>query len=81
METIEALGEALNKFGVNFILKLSNLIELRPIFKGGVILVSHDERLIQLICKELWLCKDGSVKSIEGGYEQYRKIIEAELEY
>nr|UOU03351.1 ATP-binding cassette subfamily F3 [Brachionus rubens] len=63
METIEALGEALNKFG------------------GGVILVSHDERLIQLICKELWLCRDGNVKSIEGGYDQYRKIIEAELEY
>ncbi|RNA26016.1 ATP-binding cassette sub-family F member 3 [Brachionus plicatilis] len=63
METIEALGEALNKFG------------------GGVILVSHDERLIQLICKELWLCRDGKVKSIEGGYEEYRKLIEAELEY
>ncbi|CAF0895669.1 unnamed protein product [Brachionus calyciflorus] len=63
METIEALGEALNKFG------------------GGVILVSHDERLIQLICKELWFCRDGQVKSIEGGYDQYRKIIESELEY
>nr|APD26560.1 ATP-binding cassette transporter subfamily F member 3 protein [Brachionus koreanus] len=63
METIEALGEALNKFG------------------GGVILVSHDERLIQMICKELWLCRDGKVKSIEGGYDEYRKLIESELEY
>jgi ATP-binding cassette subfamily F protein 3 len=63
METIEALGEALNKF------------------TGGVILVSHDERLITLICKELWLCRDGNVKSIEGGYEVYRKLIEAELEF
>ena len=62
METIEALGEALNKF------------------QGGIILVSHDERLIQMICRELWLCRDGSVRSIEGGYDQYRKIIEKELE-
>jgi ATP-binding cassette subfamily F protein 3 len=63
METIEALGEALNKF------------------TGGVMLVSHDERLIQLVCKELWLCRNGTVKSIDGGYEQYRKLIEEELEY
>jgi ATP-binding cassette subfamily F protein 3 len=63
METIEALGEALNKF------------------TGGVMLVSHDERLIQLVCRELWLCRNGTVKSIDGGYEQYRKLIEEELEY
>lgn len=63
METIEALGEALNKF------------------LGGVILVSHDERLIQMICKELWLCRDGAVKSIEGGYDTYRTLIEKELEF
>ena len=42
-------------------------------------MVSHDERLIQMICKELWLCRDGSVKSIEGGYDTYRKLIEKEL--
>jgi ATP-binding cassette, subfamily F, member 3 len=62
METIEALGEALN------------------LFKGGIILVSHDERLIQLTCKELWLCRDQKVTSIPVGYEQYRKLIEKELE-
>jgi ATP-binding cassette subfamily F protein 3 len=63
METIEALGEALN------------------LFQGGIILVSHDERLIQLICKELWLARDHKVTSIAGGYEQYRKLIEKELEF
>ncbi len=63
METIEALGVALNKF------------------TGGVMLVSHDERLIQIVCKELWLCRDGNVKSINGGYEEYRKLMEQELEF
>jgi len=63
METIEALGIAINKF------------------TGGVILVSHDERLITLVCRELWLARDGQVKSIKGGYEEYRKLIEKELEF
>ena len=44
-------------------------------------MVSHDERLIQMICKELWLCRDGSVKAIEGGYDTYRTLIEKELEF
>ena len=47
---------------------------------GGVILVSHDERLIRMICKELWVCGNGTVKSIEGGFDEYRRIIEAEIE-
>ena len=48
--------------------------------QGGVILVSHDERLIRMICKELWVCGGGTVKSIEGGFDEYRKIVERELE-
>ena len=47
--------------------------------QGGVILVSHDERLIQLVCKELWVVKDGKVHSLEGGFPEYRKIVEEEL--
>ncbi|XP_043469161.1 ATP-binding cassette sub-family F member 3 [Leptopilina heterotoma] len=48
--------------------------------QAGVILVSHDERLIRMVCKELWVCGGGSVKCIEGGFDEYRKIIEKELE-
>lgn len=47
--------------------------------QGGVILVSHDERLIRKVCKELWVCGKGTVKSIEGGFDEYRKIVEQEL--
>jgi ATP-binding cassette, subfamily F, member 3 len=49
-------------------------------FSGGVILVSHDERLIRMVCKELWVCSSGTVKSMEGGFDEYRKIIEMEIE-
>ncbi|CAN7987411.1 unnamed protein product [Ixodes pacificus] len=48
-------------------------------FQGGVVLVSHDERLIHMVCEELWVCSNGSVKSIEGGFSQYRKLVEEEL--
>lgn len=50
------------------------------LLKGGVILVSHDERLIRMVCKELWVCGNGSVHSIEGGFDEYRKVVERELE-
>jgi ATP-binding cassette subfamily F protein 3 len=61
VETVEALGEAINKF------------------KGGVILVSHDQQLIRMICKELWLVRDKKVETIKGGFEEYRRIVDQEL--
>jgi ATPase subunit of ABC transporter with duplicated ATPase domains len=39
------------------------------------VLVSHDERLIARLCKELWVVKDGKVYNLEGGIEQYKKEI------
>lgn len=44
-------------------------------FQGGVILVSHDERLIRLVCKELWVCEAGKVQRIDGGFDEYRDIL------
>lgn len=49
-------------------------------FTGGLILVSHDERMIRLICKELWVCGNGSVSNIEGGIDRYKEIVLAELD-
>lgn len=50
------------------------------LLQAGVILVSHDERLIQMVCTELWVCGEGSVRCIEEGFDEYRRIIERELE-
>ncbi|XP_078060362.1 ATP-binding cassette sub-family F member 3 isoform X2 [Mustelus asterias] len=61
METIEALGNALQKF------------------KGGVILVSHDERLIRMVCKELWVCGCGTVKRVDGGFDEYKDILQEQF--
>jgi len=61
IETVEALGKALNKF------------------KGGLILVSHNEQLIQMVAKETWLCGEKTVKTIEGGFPAYKKALEEEF--
>ncbi|XP_045619070.1 ATP-binding cassette sub-family F member 3 [Procambarus clarkii] len=62
IETIEALGEAIQKF------------------KGGVVLVSHDERLIRMVCTELWVCGDKKVGCMEGGFDEYRALVEKEIQ-
>jgi ATP-binding cassette subfamily F protein 3 len=33
-----------------------------------------------MICQELWVCGGGTVKSIEGGFDEYRKQVEMEIE-
>uniref|UniRef100_A0A1A8R911 ATP-binding cassette sub-family F member 3 n=1 Tax=Nothobranchius pienaari TaxID=704102 RepID=A0A1A8R911_9TELE len=48
-------------------------------FKGGVILVSHDERLIRLVCKELWVCESGNVRRVDGGFDEYRDILQEQF--
>jgi ATP-binding cassette subfamily F protein 3 len=72
------LDEPTNHLDMETIEALGESLNL---FHGGIILVSHDERLIQLVCQELWLARDCKVTSIAGGYEQYRKLIEKELEF
>jgi len=61
IETVEALGNALNKFN------------------GGVILVSHNEQLIQMVAKETWLCGEKTVKRVEGGFPAYKKALQEEF--
>lgn len=49
------------------------------VFQGGVILVSHDERLIRLVCRELWVCEGGKVARIDGGFDEYRDILQEQF--
>lgn len=55
-------------------------------FNGGVVLVSHDERLISLVADELWVVKKGrggkpgSVSIFQGDFEAYRAQLQEELE-
>ena len=47
-------------------------------FNAGVILVSHDARLITETDCQLWIVEDQTINEIDGGFEDYkREILEA----
>lgn len=43
-------------------------------------LVSHDERLIRMVCTELWVCGEKKVRCVEGGFDEYRALVEKEIQ-
>ena len=53
-------------------------------FEGGLVLVSHDFRLINQVAKEIWICEHGAVTKWKGDILSYkehlrRKVLEANL--
>ncbi|OAF65090.1 hypothetical protein A3Q56_07204 [Intoshia linei] len=55
------------------------LCDALKFFKGSAILVLHDERMIRHCCNELWLCDKGTLKSLNGGITEYKKIVHDEM--
>lgn len=55
-------------------------------FEGGVVLVSHDERLVSMVSDELWvvmpgpdLDTPGSVAVFEGSFDEYRNMLRNDM--
>jgi ATP-binding cassette subfamily F protein 2 len=44
-------------------------------YEGGVVLVSHDFRLIDQVAKEIWICDHKQVKPWEGDIRTYKKML------
>ncbi|TFK40936.1 P-loop containing nucleoside triphosphate hydrolase protein [Crucibulum laeve] len=44
-------------------------------WNGGVIIISHDERFITTVAKELWVCGDGTVNKFKGDVQSYKNLI------
>jgi ATP-binding cassette subfamily F protein 2 len=44
-------------------------------FQGGVVLVSHDFRLLSQVAKEIWLCDNWTVKKWAGDIKSYKAAI------
>ncbi|KAI5885140.1 P-loop containing nucleoside triphosphate hydrolase protein [Schizophyllum commune H4-8] len=44
-------------------------------WNGGVIIISHDERFITKVAKELWVCGDGTVTKFMGDVQSYKQLI------
>jgi len=47
-------------------------------YTGGVLIVSHDQHLIQSVCDEIWYIKDKKLKKFHGDFDEYRQFIAAE---
>lgn len=48
-------------------------------FDGGLILVSHDFRLINQVAKEIWVCENQSVKRWKGTIQEYKEHLVQKL--
>jgi len=46
-------------------------------FDGGMVLVSHDFRLIMQVAKEIWVCENGKVTPWQGDIFSYKKVLKA----
>ena len=65
-----------------YLLLLALLPRNRPnpiSFPGGVIIVSHDERLIRDTDCQLWVIEEQNINEIDGGFDDYRKEVLEEL--
>lgn len=51
------------------------LIEGLTMFKGAVLMVSHDQYLIESTVDELWVCENGEVHVFHGTFEDYKKAL------
>ena len=49
-------------------------------FKGGVVLVSHDFRLIDQVAEEIWVCEEKGVTKFDGAIRDYKKILAKKME-
>ena len=62
------------------------LAEALEEFGGGVVLVSHDARLISRVCadeaaSQVWVVDNGEVEFYKGDFEQFRKELVEEIKH
>ncbi|OZJ01961.1 hypothetical protein BZG36_05130 [Bifiguratus adelaidae] len=72
---ILVLDEPTNHLDMESIEALTNALEQ---FQGGVVIVSHDERFISSVCREIWVCDDPS--SIMSDEKKEEKVGNVEFE-
>lgn len=52
---------------------IDSLAEAIRSYSGGLVLVSHDFRLIDQVAREIWVCEDQTVKVWKGDIRDYKK--------
>ena len=57
------------------------LIDALNGYGGGVLVVSHDQYLIESLGAEIWVCENSDIKKFSGTFEEYRNKWEKEINY
>jgi ATP-binding cassette, subfamily F, member 1 len=71
------LDEPTNHLDIETIEGLSNALRE---FEGGIVLVSHDAKLIRELDCSLYVCKDNQIVKYRGDFDQYREEVLTEIE-
>eukprot|EP01112_Ceratiomyxa_fruticulosa_P007176 TRINITY_DN1850_c0_g1_i1.p1 TRINITY_DN1850_c0_g1~~TRINITY_DN1850_c0_g1_i1.p1 ORF type:complete len:662 (+),score=156.45 TRINITY_DN1850_c0_g1_i1:246-1988(+) len=58
---------------------IDSLAEAINNYQGGLILVSHDFRLINQVAKEIWVCEKKTVKPFKGDIKAYKDQLRKEI--
>ena len=75
--SILILDEPTNHLDMETIDGLSDALEVYP---GGIVLVSHDVRLIEQLDCILYVCEDNKITEFDGDFYDYKDVILAELQ-
>ena len=49
-------------------------------YKGGMVLVSHDFRLIDQVAEEIWVCDNKTITPWKGSIQDYKKHLRKQQE-
>ena len=64
------LDEPTNSLDIECIDSLADALKA---FEGGVILVSHDFRLIDQVADEIWVCEKQTIRKWDADIRQYKE--------
>jgi ATP-binding cassette subfamily F protein 2 len=59
---------------------IDSLAEAINNFNGGLVLVSHDFRLINQVAKEIWVVADKCITKWEGDIQSYKEHLKKRME-
>jgi ATP-binding cassette subfamily F protein 1 len=55
------------------------LITALKAYTGGVVMVTHDARLVTQVEADLWICEKGGIHKFNGAFEEYRLALISDL--
>ncbi|KAL0478427.1 ABC-like elongation factor 3 [Acrasis kona] len=58
---------------------IDSLADAINVYEGGVVLVSHDFRLISQVAQEIWLCEDKKVTRWTGTIQEYKERLRKQV--